>query len=142
MEIVRLIITMSLLLASNAVAAGTLCPNLTGHYMYQSEDGQIHISITQHKCDRITIIRESGYLEATTEKHVLELNGQVQADSVWIGGRKRSSLTSARFIGSELHIQTNNVGGSPATFVYSLNADRDLLEGMNRGEPSLAKRQP
>jgi hypothetical protein len=102
--------------------------------MFREEDGQDNIYIVQEKCDRITIVLESAsFAGSSTEKHALKLDGKPRADTVWIGGPKPSSITSARFIGPELHIATNNVGGSPATFIFSLNADRDLLEGVNLG---------
>ena len=50
--------------------------------MIQFEDGQVHIAIDQHGCDRISIVRKSGYLGTlTSETHVLKLDGKEQKDS-------------------------------------------------------------
>src|SRR5262245_21513646 len=73
------------------------CPDLSGKYMIQGEDGQVHISIEQEQCDRVTIHRESGYLGTiTSEKHVLKLDGTVQDNSPWFGGTEHYE-TSAKF---------------------------------------------
>ena len=37
------------------------CPDLSGNYMIQGEDGEVHISAKQERCDRINIVRNSGY---------------------------------------------------------------------------------
>lgn len=71
----------------NASAANA-CSNLSGKYMIQGEDGQVHITINQHACARIEIVRATSYLGAiTTEKHFLSLDGNLQADRQWIWGR-------------------------------------------------------
>ena len=46
------------------IMAGTCsaCPNLSGRYRLQGEDGQVFISIQQKGCSRITIVRENWYL--------------------------------------------------------------------------------
>jgi hypothetical protein len=64
---------------TEAVATTPKCSDLSGKYMIQGEDGQVHISIEQERCDRATIRRETGYLGTiTAEKHVLNVDGTVQ----------------------------------------------------------------
>src|SRR5437899_3347437 len=90
-----------LAVGTSTLAVGVQCPDLSGDYMIQGEDGQVHISITQYKCDRIVIVRKNGYLGTQTlEKHTLELDAKEHADTRWLGARRRPR-TSARFVGSE-----------------------------------------
>lgn len=98
------------LAATRAVTAGSQCPNLSGTYLIQGEDGQVQISIEQYKCGRIEIVRDSGYDgEVTPEKHVLKLDGKDQADTPWLGAGGLPS-TSARFVGSELLVEVRIAG--------------------------------
>jgi len=50
---IGLIVTAISLAAPHDATASPQCPNLSGSYMIQGEDGQVHIAIDQHKCDRI-----------------------------------------------------------------------------------------
>jgi hypothetical protein len=105
-----------------------------------------HIAIDQaRKCDRISIVKKSGYLGTTTsETHILTLGGKDQKDSPWLGS-KEQYRTSAKFVGSELQVRVTTTGGSTFTMIYSLTPARDLLEEARltdrRGVPVLAKRQ-
>lgn len=140
---------LGVLAAAPSLIAASRCPNLSGRYMLQGEDGQVHISIQQRKCDRITITRKSGYLGTiTSETHLFTLDGKVQPDTPWFGGSPRQYTTSAKFVGSELVVEAKGAGDLPLTVIYSLNSDRDLQEealidrrGDSRGSPSVAKRQ-
>jgi hypothetical protein len=115
--------------------------------MLQGEDGRVAISIDQHACDRITIVRKNNYLGTiTTEKHMLKLDGHDQKDSSWLGSAQ-PYRTSAKFVGSELQVKART-SSSTLTMIYSLSPDRDLLEealtnerGDRRGVPLVAKRQ-
>ena len=137
-----------LILAAMSVAtphdalASPSCPNLSGKYTLQGEDGQVHIAIEQHGCDHIDIVRRSTYLGATTtETHALKLDGQEQRDSPWLGGREQYR-TSAKFVISQIRARTTS-GGS-LTMIYSLTPSRDLLEEARtggRGVPVLAVRE-
>ena len=63
-------------LAATHTAASAQCPNLSGTYVKQGEDGQVEIVIDQHECDRISIVRNNNYLGTkTSEKHILKLDG-------------------------------------------------------------------
>lgn len=50
---IGLIVTAISLAAPHDATASPQCPNLSGSYMIQGEDGQVHIAIDRHKCDRI-----------------------------------------------------------------------------------------
>jgi hypothetical protein len=132
--------------AKEAGAAAPECPDLSGRYMIQGEDGQVHISIQQERCDRITIRREIGYLGTITgETHVLKLNGTAQDDPPWFGGTEQYK-TSAKFNDAVLQIEGTSNAGTTLTVIYSLNLEGDLLEkvvinGRGGGAPTVAKRE-
>ncbi len=132
--------------ATEGVASTRKCPDFSGRYMIQGEDGQVHISIEQDHCDRVTIRRASGYLGTiTSEKHVLKLDGTVQDDSPWLGSTNQYK-TSAKFNNSALQIEARTTTGSTFTMIYSLTPDGDLLiddilNGRRAGGPVVAKRQ-
>ena len=133
------------IVAPRDATAGPQCPNLSGNYVIQGEDGQVHISIDQHECDRINIVRKSGYLGTiTSETHILKLDGKDQKDSPWLGSKEQYT-TSATFVGSELRVRARTTSGSTFTMSYSLTPARDLLEEARladrRGVPLVAKRQ-
>ena len=121
------------------------CPNLSGTYVIQGEDGQVHISVEQERCDRVTIRRETSYLgRITGEKHMLNLDGLFQEDQPWFGGTG-GYKTLTMFNGSALHIQARSNRGSTARMIYSLTPEGHLLEDVllnGRGAgPIVAKRQ-
>lgn len=132
------ITAISLLPVPNA-SAGPQCPNLSGDYLLQGEDGQVRITIDQLDCDRVDIIRKNNYMGTlTSEKHALKLDGKEQEDSPWLGGAEQCR-TVARFVGAELQVKAKTSGGSTLTTIYSLTRLGDLLE--NGGVPVVAKRQ-
>lgn len=108
----------------------------------QGEDGSVDIAIDQHGCDRIRIIRKSSYLGTiTSESHTLQLDGNEQQDSPWLGSTERCR-TSAKFVRSELQIRVVMTDGPKLTMIYSLNRERDLSEeSRGFGGPVIAKRQ-
>ena len=129
-----------------AATPSAQCPNLSGRYTLQGEDGQVKISIDQQGCETVRIVRERGYLgTVTTETHSLTLDGKVRTDSTWFGGSGKCCQTFATFVGSTLHVQARAADGTTTTLSYALNAQRDLLEGAllnGRGaDPVVAKRQ-
>lgn len=130
--------------------AGAQCPNLSGAYVLQGEDGQVHISIRQRGCESITIVRKTGYPDTpmVSETHALTLDGKTQPDAPWYGESARQVRTSAKFVRSELVIEAKAARDLARTVIYSLNSDRDLQEetlidrrGDSRASPSVAKRQ-
>ncbi|HYR43127.1 MAG TPA: carboxypeptidase-like regulatory domain-containing protein, partial [Terriglobia bacterium] len=131
---------------TDGVTVRSQCPDLSGNYMIQGEDEQVHISVKQERCDRINIVRNSGYPGTiTSEAHVLKLDGKVQEDSPWMGSTDRYK-TSAKFDGSVLQLQARTPRGTTLTMIYSLTPDRHLLEdvlidGRRHGGPLAARRQ-
>jgi hypothetical protein len=131
--------------STEAVTTTPDCSDLSGKYMFQGEDGQVHISIEQEQCDRVTIRRESGYLGTiTSEKHVLKLDGTVQKDSPWLGSTEQYK-TSAKFNDSALQIEARAPTGSTLAMIYSQTPEGDLLEEAlingRSGGSIVAKRQ-
>ena len=130
---------------TETAAATPKCPDLSGKYLLQGEDGQVYISIEQKRCDRASIRREIGYLGTITgEKHLLKLDGTVREDPPWFG-EAEPYKTSAKFNDSALHIEAKSKSGSTLTMIYSLTPEGDLLEevfqnGRGAGSPNVAKR--
>ena len=113
--------------------------------MIQGEDGQVHISIEQEHCDRVTIRREIGYLGTITgEAHVFKLDGTVQDDPPWFGETDQYK-TSAKFDDSTLRIEARSNTGNTLTMIYARTPEGDLLEEAvingRSGGPVVAKRQ-
>jgi hypothetical protein len=130
---------------TEAVATTPACPDLSGKYIFQGEDGQVHISIEQERCDRVAIRRETGYLGTiTSEKHVLKLDGTVQKDSPWLGSTDQYK-TAAKFNDSALQIEARSNTGSTLRMIYSRTPEGDLLEEAlingRAGGTLVAKRQ-
>jgi len=132
--------------STDDVSARSECPDLSGNYMIQGQDGQVHIDIEQERCDRVTIRRDNGYLGTiTSERHVLKLDGAVQEDSAWLGSTGKAT-TAAKFNDSVLQLEATTTNGSTLTMIYSMSPDGDLLEhalinGREAGGPVAAKRQ-
>ena len=130
---------------TEVVVATPKCLDVSGKYIFQGEDGQVHISILQQRCDRVTIRRDSGYLgKITSEEHVLKLDGTIQKDSPWLGSADQYE-TSAKFNRSTLQIEARATTGSTLTMIYSLTSAGDLREEAlvngKSGGSVVAKRQ-
>lgn len=119
------------------------CPDFTGKYVIQGEDGQVQILITQSGCNQ-TIILRRDLGKATSEQHLLSLDGTVQQDSPWLGGTDRYE-TSAKFNQSSLQIEARTTTGRTLTMVYSPTPEGDLREEAlingRTGSSVVAKRQ-
>src|SRR5262245_58113709 len=84
-------------LCSYAKAADP-CPNLSGEYIIQGEDGQVRLTITQKSCEEIRIDRTNNYLgKVSREQHSLKIDGKFQTDTPWLGS-SQPNQTSAKFI--------------------------------------------
>jgi hypothetical protein len=84
--------------------AKTECPDLSGKYVIQGEDGRVYVTIKQTRCEIITIewlISVNGGTSRTT--HVLPLDGRFHPDTGWFGERDKR-LTSAQFRSDALEI--------------------------------------
>jgi hypothetical protein len=79
------------------------CPDLSGRYVIQGEDGRVYVSIKQTRCERIEIEwLIHSYPETSRTTHLLVLDGKFRADTGWFGGGKQ--LTSAQFRSNVLEI--------------------------------------
>jgi hypothetical protein len=108
-----------------------LCPDLSGQYVIQGEDGQVRVTITQKGCEEIRIDRTANYHgKTTTEQHNLKIDGKFQGDTPWLGGSDRVQ-TSAKFISAALEIVVRPLSARTDTefsarFLYVLRSSGDL----------------
>lgn len=107
-----------------------ICPNLSGEFVYQGEDGLVRWSIVQTRCEQIRIDRITNYLgKITTEQHTLKLDGKFQNDTGWLGSPGRYQ-TSAKFTSAALEIIVRSPGGNDSDFsskfLYVLRSSGDL----------------
>ena len=115
--------------------AADLCPDLSGQYVIQGEDGQVRLTITQKGCEEIRIDRTANYPgKATTEQHNLKIDGKFQGDTPWLGGSERVQ-TSAKFISAALEIvvrplsvRTDNEFSARFLYVLRSSGDLDIRE--------------
>jgi hypothetical protein len=93
-----------LLLMQESPVAQSTCPDLSGRYVVQGEDGRVLIHIKQTRCQRITIERMIySYPDISRTTHQLVLDGKFHADTGWFGERAQR-LTSAQFRSVRLEI--------------------------------------
>ena len=88
---------MKLSLASFAfcliTASASACPNLSGHYTLEGEDGVTHYTVIQHGCGRVKINRTDTYVgeKSPVETQVLIVDGKPhgKAGTInhWVGNR-------------------------------------------------------
>src|SRR5437667_3380061 len=80
------------------------CPDFSGKYVIQGEDGQVFITITQQGCRQMTVERTNNYLGTITrEKHTLKLDGVFHPDSSWYGGVDKEK-SAAKFVSGKLEL--------------------------------------
>jgi hypothetical protein len=104
---------------------GISCPNLSGNYVLQGEDGRVRVKIQQVGCERITISRiASSFSGSSSETHRLNLSRAVQADSGWFGGKDRNRV-KARFVGPELVLQISFSSAPNSIAMYSFRLMRN-----------------
>ena len=115
------------------MTAADKCPDLSGRYMIQGEDGQVHIIIEQRGCGTITIARKTGYLgTVTSERHDLRLDGVLQRDTGWFGGSDKQ-VTSARFVPGGLEIVARPASAGKRTELFW----KELYELLPNGDLSI-----
>ena len=105
------------------------CPDLSGQYLLQGEDGRVEFLIQQRGCQEITMIRKRCYLgKTTTERHQVKIDGHFHIDSPWFGGREKIAI-SASFIGQLLEIIATPPRDSTSIYWktrYELLPNKDL----------------
>ena len=59
-------------------ASASACPNLSGYYVLQGEDGDVRYTVRQRGCDRVEIDRINTYLgkESVVETEVFIVDGK------------------------------------------------------------------
>jgi hypothetical protein len=71
-------------------ASASACPNLSGHYVLQGQDGRVRYAVRQQGCDRVEIDRYLGEASAV-ETHVFIVDGKPhgKAGTInhWVGNR-------------------------------------------------------
>ena len=93
-----------LILMPRLAFATDRCPDFSGRYMIQGEDGQVFITITQQGCRQMTVERTNNYLGTITkERHTLKLDGVLHPDSSWYGGTDKEK-SSAKFVSGKLEL--------------------------------------
>jgi len=113
------------------VNAADLCPDLTGQYLIQGDDGPIRLTISQTGCEEIRIDRTANHLgKITTEQHNLRIDGKFQSDTPWLGSSDRIQ-TSAKFISAALEIIVRPLSAKTdseisAKFLYVARSSGDL----------------
>jgi hypothetical protein len=74
-------------------ASASACPNLSGHYVLQGEDGNVHFKVSQQGCTRVEIDRTATYLGKTsaveTRKFTIDGKPHGKSGTVnhWVGNR-------------------------------------------------------
>jgi len=74
-------------------ASSSACPNLSGHYLLQGEDGTVRYTVRQLGCERVEIARINTYLgkESAVETEVFIVDGKPHGNAGtinhWVGNR-------------------------------------------------------
>ena len=105
-----------LLLTQQASSPLVACPNLSGNYIIQGEDGRVYITIVQTGCKRMTMVWNNvSYANAPSpSRHLLALDGQFHVDAGWFGFRD-PVLTSARLRSGKLEIVAKQAHSADST---------------------------
>src|SRR5919108_5241236 len=106
------------------------CPDLSGKYVIQGEDGSVYVTIKQTRCERMDIEWViSSYDGRSRTIHPLVLDGKFHTDTGWFGERGKR-LTAAQFRSDILEIvsKSNETRGDSMSWKQSfeLLPDRDF----------------
>ncbi len=81
-------------------ASVSACPNLSGNYLLQGEDGTVRYTVRQHGCERVEIDRIDTYLgkESVVETKVFIVDGKPHGKTNtinhWVGNRLQIGPTA------------------------------------------------
>src|ERR1051325_5496317 len=82
------------------------CPDLSGTYHIQGEDGYVTVVVAQSGCDRVVIEWNIlSYPDTAFSRHSFLLDGKMRPDTGWFGDRGRQ-LTPASFVGDSIVLRT------------------------------------
>ena len=130
-----------ILILMPSLAFADRCPDLTGKYMVQSEDGQVHYSINQDECLQITIERTTNHSgKNVKEKHTFALDGVLHPGGWDDAGDNGKS--SAKFVSGKLELTFVSPSGEVISKeIWELLHDKNIeIKEMN-GKTALAKKQ-
>ena len=88
-------------------AAQSACPNLTGRYVMQYQDGRVYVTISQVRCESMQIDTRSQYQyePVVIGRHKLRLDGEFRQDTGWNGSTSKQ-LTATKLKDGVLEIVT------------------------------------
>ena len=123
------------------------CPDLSGRYRIDGEDGYVTVVIAQTRCERVTIewnIR--SYPDTAFSRHAFQLDGQLRPDTGWFGSHN-TQRTSATFAADTIVlVGAASAAGAAPGFVkaafYTLNGGicTRFQHGQNPGAAVFAYR--
>lgn len=102
-----LLVLMLLIPSAGSTSAQAACPDLTGRYVMQYEDGRVHVTIVQVRCESLQLDTRSQYLHepVVIGRHKLRLDGQFREDTGWNGSMSKQ-LTATKLRDGILEIVT------------------------------------
>lgn len=102
-----LLVLMVLIPGGGATSAQAACPDLTGRYVMQYEDGRMHVTIAQVRCESMQIDTRSQYRyePVVAGRHKLRLDGEFREDTGWNGSTSKQ-LTATKLRDGMLEIVT------------------------------------
>lgn len=88
-------------------AAQSACPDLTGRYVMQYQDGRVYVTISQVRCESMQIDTRSQYQyePVVIGRHKLRLDGEFRQDTGWNGSTSKQ-LTATKLRDGVLEIVT------------------------------------
>ena len=114
-----LLVTFALFLITGSASA---CPNLSGNYVLEGEDGVVHYTVTQQGCDRVEIHRTNTYLGE---------NSAVETQVFIVDGKPHGKAgTINHWVGSKLQI-----GPTENHVYYGIDSSRNLHMSDGRSYP-------
>ena len=130
-----------ILLLTPVLAFADRCPDLSGKYMIQSEDGQMHLTIDQDECLQITIERTTNPSgKNVKEKHTFALDG-VLHPGAW-NGAGGSARSSAKFVSGKLELTIASATGEVLSKeTWQLLPDKNIEIKDINGGTKLVKKQ-
>jgi len=98
---------MLLILGGGSMYAQAACPDLSGRYVMQYEDGRVYVTIAQSRCEAMQLDTRSQYLHepVVVGRHKLRLDGEFREDTGWNGSTSKQ-LTATNLRNGVLEIVT------------------------------------
>ena len=98
---------MQLIPGGGSTYAQAACPDLSGRYVMQYEDGRVYVTIAQSRCEAMQLDTRSQYLHepVVVGRHKLRLDGEFREDTGWNGSTSKQ-LTATNLRNGVLEIVT------------------------------------